>query len=294
MKKGEILLFIGSLIWGCSFVAQSVAMDDIGPWTFNFLRSVIAVITLSIILPFFPNNRADTKEKKKLRIKAGIICGSFLCMASICQQIGISMTSVGKAGFITALYVVLVPVFNIILGEKAKPIIWLSVALATCGLFFLSMNGSLSIEQADMYCFVCAILFAFQIINVSKFSGELNGIELTRAQFTVMGIISFIPMILFEEVNIQSVMNAAVPLLYTGVMSSGIAYSLQVVGQRETDPAIASLIMSFESCFAALAGFIILGQTLTIRELIGCVLMFLAITVAQIPDLLEKYNTRSK
>lgn len=288
MKKGEILLFIGSFIWGSAFVAQSVAMNDIEPWTFNFMRSIIAVLTLTIIIPFFNKNRNKTNEEKKNLIIGGLVCGTFLCAASITQQIGISMTTVGKAGFITAMYVVLVPVFNIFFGKKAKPMVWISVILASCGLYFLSIAGtSFSIETADIYVIACAILFAFQIISVDHFSPLLNGMELSRAQFMVMGIISFFFMIIFEHPNIEAISNAMIPILYTGVLSSGIAYTFQVIGQRDTDPAIASLIMSFESCFAALSGFILLHQTLTINELIGCALMFLAIVVAQMDDLLK-------
>lgn len=288
MKKGEILLFIGSFIWGSAFVAQSVAMNDIEPWTFNFMRSIIAVLTLTIIIPFFNKNKNKTNEEKKNLLKGGLVCGTFLCAASITQQIGISMTTVGKAGFITAMYVVLVPVFNIFFGKKAKPMIWISVILASCGLYFLSIAGtSFSIETADIYVIACAILFAFQIISVDHFSPLLNGMELSRAQFAVMGIISFFFMIIFEHPNIKAISNAMIPILYTGVLSSGIAYTFQVIGQRDTDPAIASLIMSFESCFAALSGFILLHQTLTINELIGCALMFLAIVVAQMDDLLK-------
>lgn len=290
MKKGTVLLFIGSLIWGCALVAQSVAMDDIGPWTFTFIRSVVAVVTLTIMIPFFHNGEKKSKEGKMTLIKGGAICGSFLCVASITQQIGISMTSVGKAGFITALYVVLVPVFNIFLGKKAKPIIWLSVILAICGLYFLSMNGTFRIEASDMYVLTCAIFFSFQIISVDHFSPLLNGMELSRAQFLTMAILSLFPMILLEEVDMTSICNAMIPILYTGVLSNGIGYTFQVIGQRDTDPAIASLIMSLESCFAALAGFIFLNQTLSVREFIGCLCMLTAILVAQLPDLLEKNN----
>lgn len=289
MKKGEILLFIGAFIWGSAFVAQSVAMDDIEPWTFNFMRSVIAVLTLTVIIPFFRKKKEKSDEEKKTLLKGGIVCGFFLCLASITQQIGISLTTVGKAGFITAMYVVLVPVFNIFFGKRAKPIIWLSVVLAACGLYFLSMTGgSFTIETADTYVIACAILFAFQIIAVDHYSPKLNGMELSRAQFAVMGIMSFFPMILLEHPNLSSILNAAVPILYTGVLSSGIAYTFQVIGQRDTDPAIASLIMSFESCFAALSGFVLLHQTLSLRELLGCALMFSAILVAQAEDLFKK------
>lgn len=292
MKKGEILLFIGAFIWGSAFVAQSVAMDDIGPWTFNFMRALIAVITLTILIPFFRDkNHKKTNEEKKTLIQGGLICGFFLCLAAITQQIGISMTTVGKAGFITALYVVLVPVFNIFLGKRAKPIIWLSVVLAACGLYFISVNESFSIGMADIYVIACAILYAFQIIGVDHFSPKLNGMELSRAQFTVMAIMSFLPMMLFENPDIHAILNASVPILYTGVLSSGIGFTFQILGQRDTDPAIASIIMSLESCFAALSGFILLHQTLSLRELFGCALMFTAIIIVQIPELIKKKKT---
>lgn len=288
MKKGEILLFIAAFIWGSAFVAQSIAMDDIEPWTFNFLRSVVAIITLLILIPFSNREKKTEKEDSRLLIRGGIICGIFLSAASILQQFGISLTTAGKSAFITALYVVLVPVFGAVMGKKVKMNIWISAALAVAGLYFLSINGSFSLERADILLIGCAVCFAFQIMAVDHYSPYVNGMKLSLVQFVVMAGVSFFPMLIFEHPDFSNIVQAIVPILYTGVLSSGVAYTLQIIGQKYTAPAIASLIMSFESVFAAISGFVILHETLSGRELFGCALMLIAIILAEANDIFKK------
>lgn len=288
MKKGEVLLFIAAFIWGSAFVAQSVAMDAIEPWTFNFMRSIVAVLTLSVFIPFSKETKDTNRENQKRFIHGGIICGIFLTAASILQQFGISLTTAGKAAFITALYVVLVPVFGAIMGKKVKMNIWVSAALAAAGLYFLSMNGGFSLERADILLIGCAICFALQIMAVDHYSSYGSGMKLSLIQFTTMSVISFFPMVFFEHPSISNIIDAVIPILYTGVFSSGVAYTFQIIGQKNTAPAIASIIMSFESVFAALSGFVILHETLSGRELLGCGLMLSAIILAEANDVFKK------
>lgn len=298
------MLLLTAFIWGVAFVAQSVSMDYIGPFTFNCLRNNIGGAVLIPCIYFLgkmkgkndDNKTADTrKEDKKTLIIGGVCCGLALAVASGLQQIGVMMTTVGKAGFITALYIVLVPILGIFLKKKAGIKIWISVAMSVAGLYLLCMVGSFTMSTGDIFVLLCALAFSIHILIIDHFSPKVDGIKLSCIQFFVCGIVSMIlmftvdPFIFNKAPDMSSIMAAWMPILYAGVLSCGVAYTLQVVAQKDTDPTIASLVMSLESVFSVLAGWVILGQTMSVREITGCVLMFAAIILAQLPSFNRKH-----
>ena len=290
--RNSLLLLLAAIIWGVAFVAQSVGMEYVGPFTFNAVRSLIGGIVLipCILLLGKMNGEKNVKllpenqvERKTLLI-GGTMCGLFLCAASNLQQIGIMYTTVGKAGFITACYIVLVPILGIFLGKKTGISIWFSVLLAVIGLYLLCMTDSLSFGKGDLFVLGCAVLFAGHILVIDYFTVLVDGVRMSCIQFLVSGLISSVLMFLFENPTIQAIWEAKLPILYAGVLSCGVAYTLQIVGQKDMNPTVASLILSLESCISVLAGWLILRQTLSGRELIGCVVMFGAILIAQMPE----------
>ena len=290
--RNSLLLLLAAIIWGVAFVAQSVGMEYVGPFTFNAVRSLIGGIVLipCILLLGKMNGEKNVNllpenqvERKTLLI-GGTMCGLFLCAASNLQQIGIMYTTVGKAGFITACYIVLVPILGIFLGKKTGISIWFSVLLAVIGLYLLCMTDSLSFGKGDLFVLGCAVLFAGHILVIDYFTALVDGVRMSCIQFFVSGLISSVFMFLFENPTIQAIWEAKLPILYAGVLSCGVAYTLQIVGQKDMNPTVASLILSLESCISVLAGWLILRQTLSGRELIGCVVMFGAILIAQMPE----------
>lgn len=286
MKKKQLgnslLLLVTATIWGSAFVAQSVGMEHVGPFTFTFARSIIGgVVLLPCILLL-------GKWKKGFATKVewigGICCGIALCMASNFQQVGMQYTTVGKAGFITALYVVLVPIFGIFMKKRVPLLIWGCVAVSVAGLYLLCMPaGAFVLAFGDLLVLLCAVLFSVHILVIDHFSPKGDGVVISCIQFFTCGIVSGIPMLLFENPTVGSMLDAKWSILYAGVLSSGVAYTLQVVAQKNVNPTVASLIMCLESVVAVLAGWIILGQGMSSREIWGCVLMFAAIVVAQFP-----------
>lgn len=293
MKKQIISaaeLLLTAIIWGVAFVAQSVSMDYIDPFTFTCSRSLLGGAVLIPIIfalqKLTPTVHTDTENQKsywKNTIIGGICCGIFLCAASCFQQFGILYTTVGKAGFITALYIVIVPILGIFLKKKIPAIVWFSCIIAIIGFYLLSMSNKVSFEKGDFLVLICAILFSFHILCIDHFSPKGNSVIISCIQFFTCGILSGIMMLLFESPNWDNIIAAAIPILYAGIMSSGVAYTLQVVAQKNISPTIATLIMSLESVFSALAGWMILGQTLSGRELLGCILVFIAVIMAQLP-----------
>lgn len=286
--KNAAILALTAFIWGTAFVAQSVGMDYLGPFTFNGVRNFIGGIALLPCILLLQKLEGNSKEKvsgtKKDLFIGGIACGLCLFVASSLQQIGLQYTTTGKAGFITAFYIVLVPVLGIFLGKRMGFKVWAAVMLAVIGLYFLCITEKLSIGQGDILIFVCALVFAVHIIIIDYFSPKVDGVKMSCIQFFVCGMASLIPMFVVEVPTIDAIAASAGPLLYAGVLSSGVAYTLQIIGQKNVNPAIASLILSLESCFAVLAGWIVLGQKLSVRESVGCVLMFIAIILAQLPE----------
>lgn len=285
--RGSLLLLLAAIIWGSAFVAQSVGMDYVGPFTFNSVRSLIGGFVLIPCIAFL--NRGKQKrtmssaDKKRLLI-GGICCGIALTLGSTLQQIGIMDTSVGKAGFITAFYIIIVPILGLFLGKKCGLSVWISVLIALVGLYFLCITESFSIGKGDIYVFIGAIAFSIHILVIDHFTQFNDGVKMSCIQFFVCGIICFVPMILFEHPQVSTILQAWQPILYAGVLSCGVAYTLQIIGQKGMNPTIASLILSLESVTSVIAGFLILHQNLSQREMIGCVLMFIAIILAQLPE----------
>ena len=284
--RNSLLLLLTATIWGCAFVAQSVGMDYIGPFSFNAIRSIIgSIVLIPVILIFGRDKEKETKEERKVLWTGGVICGVLMFIASNLQQIGIMGATVGKAGFITALYIVMIPVIGLFMGRKSGGKLWFCVALSLVGLYLLCMkSNNLALNQADILLLLCAFVFSIHILVVDHYSPKVNGVKLSCIQFLVCGILSAIPMFAVEHPQLASVQAAWLPIAYAGVMSCGVAYTLQIVGQKGLNPVIASLIMSLESVIAAIAGWILLGQNLSAREISGCILMFAAIIITQLPE----------
>ncbi len=295
MKKemqGNLLLLITALIWGSAFVAQSAGMEYVGPFTYTMARSYIAFLVLIPVVLFFrrssrkehPLTREEEAALNRRSVKGGIFCGLALGVASCIQQVGVSMTTAGKAGFITALYIVLVPILGIFLKKKVQPVIWLCVAIALAGFWLLCIKDGFSISTGDLYCLVCAFCFSVHIMVIDHFTDRsTDGILMSCVQFLVAGIFATLLTFLFESPTWGSLWDAKLTILYAGVLSSGVGYTLQIIAQRYTKPTVATLLMSLESVFAALFGALILHEVLSGRELLGCVLVFAAVILAQIP-----------
>ena len=282
--KGILQLSFATLIWGSAFVAQSVGMDHLGPMSFLAVRSALAVLAL---LPVILLMDRDPKVyllrwKSKSLWKTGILCGLSLFVAQGLQQVGLLYTEPGKAGFITAMYIVLVPVFGLFLGRRCGWQIWFSVALAVAGLYLLSCVGVARINLGDVMILVSAGAFAVQILLIDYLAQELDGLRLNGIQFLVVMVLSSLAAALTETATWQAIIDCAVPLLFAGILSSGVAFSLQILGQQHLPPEPASLIMSLESVFAVLAGWVILGQTLRPIEALGCCLVFAGVILCQI------------
>lgn len=288
-----MLLLLAATIWGVAFVAQSVGMEYVGPFTFLASRSVIGAL---VLIPYIilrdkkgVASQQVTRSDLKRLIVAGVCCGCLLFGASILQQIGIMYTTVGKSGFITAMYIVIVPIFSIFLKKKAGIKIWIGVVLAVAGLYFLCMApGNVSLQKGDVLIFFCAVVFSFQILTVDYFAPLTDGVKLSCIQFVTCGVLAGIGMLLFETPTIEAVLAAWLPILYAGTLASGVAYTLQIVGQRGMNPTVASLLMSMESVISVIAGWAILQQRLSVREMAGCALMFGAIILVQLPDKIAK------
>ena len=287
--KNAAILMLTAFIWGTAFVAQSVGMDYLGPFTFNGVRSLIgaaALLPCIWLLQILNRKEGTVKEEgsRKDLIIGGIACGLLLFAASSLQQIGIQYTSAGKAGFITAFYIVIVPVLGIFLHKKIGWKVWIAVLLALAGLYFLCITEKFTIGKGDIFIFLCALVFSLHIMVIDHFSPKVDGVKMSCIQFLVCGIVSIPFMVLTETPRLDAMLAGWFPLVYAGVFSCGVAYTLQIVGQKNVNPAIASLILSLESCFSVLAGWMILGERLSVRESAGCVLMFAAIILAQLPD----------
>lgn len=293
--KNALILVLTAFIWGTAFVAQSVGMDYLEPFTFNGVRSLIGGAALLPCIAILQKmNRkdgvgkepgsGDVRKERKDMVFGGIACGLLLFAASSLQQIGIQFTTAGKAGFITACYIVIVPVLGIFLKKKIGWKVWAAVAIALAGLYFLCMTEKFTVGKGDVLIFACALVFSLHILVIDYFSPKVDGVKMSCIQFFVCGIASLPFMFLLETPKIGAMLNGWLPLLYAGVMSCGVGYTLQIIGQKDMNPAIASLILSLESCFSVLAGWIVLGERLSARESIGCVLMFAAIILAQVPE----------
>lgn len=310
--RNTFFLFLTAMIWGAAFVAQSVSMDYIGPFTFICLRSVIGglflipvIIVLDGIRKKSQNESADvvnsenilhieTEEKQRLSwknkqlIEGGIVCGIFLFFANCFQQTGIQYTTVGKAGFITTFYIIIVPLIGLFFKKYCGILTWIGVVVALAGLYFLCITQKLTIQRGDALILCCSVLYAGQILAIDHYNPFVDGVKMSCIQFLTGGILGAVFMLLFENPSLAMILSAAGPILYTGIMSTGVGYTLQIVGQKGLNPTVAALILSLESVFSALSGYAFLHKVLTTRELIGCVLMFIAIVLAQLPDIRRK------
>jgi len=287
--RGSISLLAATVIWGFSFIAQSVGMDLIGPFTFQFSRCSLAVLFLipfSFVLDIGKcSARESAKKWKDPQLwKVGLICGGALFVAASLQQVGLQYTDAGKAGFITAMYIVLVPILGLFLKQKPPKTAFLSVVLAVIGLYLLSCMGVTEINKGDLLLLGCAMGFAVQITFIDRLAGNVDGFRLNCVQSLVVAALSLPFILLTETVDMGNILSCWGPLLFAGVLSMGLAFSLQIVGQKDLEPTAASLIMSLESVFAVLGGWWLLGERMTSWEMMGCVLVFTAVIISQLPE----------
>lgn len=276
----SLMLLLCSVIWGTSFVWQSESVGLIGPITFTACRFLIGA---AVILPVVLIVRRVKNKKTKLPVKAGAICGVVLAIAACLQQVGIQTVSPGKAGFMTAMYIVLVPVISAFIGKKPRPNVWLAALLAAVGLYLLCIgDDGFAVTSGDIWLIASAFMFAVQILCIDMFIADCDGLELSMLQFAFCGVCSLIAALFIEQPTIAHLQSGIAPLLKSGILSCGIAYSLQTLGQKGLDPTVASLLMSGESVFAALAGWIIMDSALSSFELVGCAVMFCAVILSQV------------
>jgi len=284
--KADFLLFLTAMIWGAAFVAQRMGMDHVGPFLFNGIRFGLGCISLWPLI--WLREKKGFKETVfqasdlKTVLKAGLIAGVLLFGGSTLQQVGIIYTTAGKAGFITGLYVVIVPILGLIWKQRPGPGVWIGAFLAAVGLYFLSITEELTIAYGDFLVLLCAMVFALHVLAIGWLAPRVDCIKLASAQFGVNSILSLMVAVFVEDISWQGIMDGLLPILYGGFMSAGVAYTLQVVAQKDAPPAHASIILSLESVFAALSGWIILDEQLTCRAILGCVLMFAGMLAAQL------------
>lgn len=290
--RQNVFPVLAALIWGTAFVAQSMGADYVGPFTFTAARSAVAFVFLLVLcLALRARRRRDFRgeaaprpgSRRDLAV-GGVCCGVALTVATNLQQMGLETTTSGKAGFITALYIVIVPIAGIFLHKKAPRAIWLSVALAVVGLYLLCVQESFSITEGDWYVLLCSFCFAGHILIIDHFTQRVDGVALSCVQFLVVAVLSAGVMLAREPVDLAGILACLVPILYVGIFSSGVGYTLQILAQKDSDPTVVSLLLSLESVFATIAGALILGDRMSGKEYLGCVLMLAAVVLAQLPD----------
>lgn len=281
------MLLLAAMIWGAAFVAQTVGMEYVEPFTFQACRCFLGSLVLIPVILLMDRRGNDKKPTTKAQwcylLLSGALCGTFLFAACSLQQLGLLSISAGKSGFITSLYIILVPIFGLFLGKKVQPWIWGSVVLAIVGLYLLCGSSSFAFGKGELLTLGCAVAFSFQIILVGSVSPKVDGVRLSCIQFFVCGLLSIPFMLLFEEPKLDTIVQCWIPIGYAGVFSCGVAYTLQIIGQARTDTTVASLLMSPEAAFAALFGWLLLGQSMNLTELLGCILVFVGIILAQLP-----------
>lgn len=293
--KGNLLLLLTAVVWGFSFIAQSKGVELISPVAFNGIRSMLGAVVLIpvIFLLDLGKKKRNTYPPQNIKtlIIGALVCGTILCTSSTLQTFGLLYTSPGKSGFITALYMVFIPIIGLFLGKKTRPIQWVCVLIAICGLYLMCINSELEINIGDVLTLMSAVSFSCHILVIDYFSPKVDGIKLASIQFFVCGAISLIYVLLFEELTLEPVLDCWMSIGYAGALSCGVGYTLQIVGQKYTDPTSASILMSLESVFATLAtvvlvalGWDLTGGQLSSREILGCVLMFVAIILVQLPE----------
>lgn len=292
--RSSLLLLLTAIVWGMGFVSQSAGSDSMGAFTFTSARSILACLALIPVIAVIRARTPAEKKKpidKKITITAGVCCGLALAAASLFQQYGVSMTTVGKSGFITALYIVFTPILGIFIKKKCPKVVWFGAALAAFGMYLLCMTeDSFSLQTGDLLVLICAVLFAVHILIIDYFSPKTDGVIIACIQFFVCFLVSGILALIFDHPTWKQLSDGAVPILYAGLLSSGVGYTLQIVGQKGLNPTVAALIMSLESVTSAIAGFIAYkigflkdDQTLTSRQIWGCAIVFGAVILVQIP-----------
>lgn len=292
--RGTIYIFIATIIWGSAFVAQSEA--TVAPFTYQGIRSIIGavfLVGLSLVLDFFARKKEQpvTKWTDKTLLVGGLVCGLILFAAMNLQQFGLYFdTDPGKAGFITAMYILIVPILGLFMKKKVPFNVWISIVIAVVGLFFLCVQPGtgLALKTGDFFVLLCALVFAFHIVAIDFYAPKVDGVKLSCVQFFVAGGLSCICMFVFEEPDASQIVDNAIPILYAGIGSSGIAYTLQIIGQKYSPATIASLVMSFESVFAVLSQVVVMWIMPSPREILGCAIMFAAILLAQLPEKKKK------
>ncbi len=301
--KGSLILLLTAIIWGTSFVSQKLGMNYIGPFTFGasrFLLGALSLLPVILLLDKRNKDKMSYEENSKLSFRnrdlivGGILCGCAIFLGASFQQIGIVYTTAGKAGFITALYMVLVPIFGIFLGKKTELYTWLGVIIALFGLYLLSIKEGFSMEKGDAIVLIGTIFWALHIIIVDRYVDKVDGVKLSCIQFITAGILSLIAAFIAEEPRISEIIASAGPILYSAILAVGVAYTLQIVGQKYTDPTLASIILSLESVFSVISGAIFLSEYMSSREVLGCILVFIAVIISQInpKEMLETVKAR--
>ena len=307
--RSSLLLLLTAIIWGVAFVSQSEGMQHMGAFTFSAARSILGCVVLLPVIAVIRTRarKSGDESKRKLPLKptllGGLCCGLALTAASLLQQFGISMTTVGKGGFITAMYIIFTPILGIFIGRKAPAVVWVSAVIGAVGLYLLCMNGEeFSVSSGDLLVLLCAVMFAVHILVIDHFSPQTDGVVLSCIQFFVCFVISLVCALIFEQPSFDQIKDGAVSVLYAGIMSSGVAYTLQIVGQKGLNPTVAALILSLESVVATIAGyvaykvgFLTTDQTMTARQIVGCAVVFAAVILVQLPwESIRKKITKKK
>ena len=284
--KASIMLFITSIIWGLAFVAQAQGMEHIGPFTFTAARSLVAIIFLYLTYIFFNKTSKSYREQKfdmKRTIRGGVLCGLVFTFGINFQQIGLVYTTAGKASFLTALYIVFIPIIGLFYGKKINKKLQLCIVLAMIGTYLMSVKGSLSMNIGDLITIFGSIVFAIHILMLSEFSKDTNAVLVSLIQFAVCGFFSLIAALIFEGIEIDAILKSYLAILYVGILSSGVGFTIQLMALKELDPVVASMISSLESVFGAVFGWLILSQSMSEREIIGGIIIFVATLIAQLP-----------
>lgn len=284
--KGSLILILTAFIWGMAFVAQSNATEYVGTFTFVFARSLITSIVLFLAYRVMtkPEERAKVAQMKKTYLARGALIGAILFSASAFQQAGIAHTTTAKSGFVTALYIVMIPIIGIFMGQRTGKKVWIGVLVALVGLCLLCLKDDLTVNVGDLLTLVCAVLFSLHIITVDRTCGELNSVLVSAIQFGAGALIALPLMLIFEHPQMSNLLACWTSVIYAAVFSGALGYTLQIAGQKYAEPTLASLLMCLESVFAALGGWVLLGQALSTREFLGCALMLSASVIAQLPD----------
>ena len=294
--KGNLMLLITAFIWGTAFVAQSEGMNYVEPFTYCASRNILGALVLIPVILLFRygkfRDKSDTEQVSvKETIKGGIVCGMILCVSGALQQVGISMTTAGKAGFISAIYIIAVPIAEFFIFRKKSVMVWVCALIAMAGLYLLCVNEGFAVNQGDLIVLYSAFGFTAHIMVIDHFNSKgADGIIMSCIQFFTAAVFMTAAMFIFEQPSMSNILDAKYTILYAGVMSSGVAFTMQILGQRNTDPASASLIMCLESVFAALSGWLLLNEMMTVKEFSGCVLVFAAVLLAQLKDIIKKNN----